>query len=120
TEPCEVLWRQLPQALWPARQRLARFLGAEPETITFTANVTAGINIVAGSLMLDVGRDILVTDQEYGAMAYVWERAAHRAGAAVRTIELPIGPRFDRADVLRQFEMALVRPAQLLFLSHVT
>ncbi|MBI3469390.1 MAG: aminotransferase class V-fold PLP-dependent enzyme, partial [Planctomycetes bacterium] len=119
-EPCEVLWRQLPEWLWPARQRLARFVGAEPEQVSFMANVTAGVNTLASGLKLDPGRDVLVTDQEYGAMVYAWERAARRAGAAIRTIELPVGPRFTRQELLDRFDAALAKPAQLLFLSHIT
>jgi isopenicillin-N epimerase len=119
-EPCEVLWRQLPERLWPARERLAGFVGAAPEHVTFMANVTAGVNTVASGLKLDPGRDVLATDQEYAAMVYVWERAAQRAGAAVRTIELPVGPHFTRQDLLDRFESALQRPAQLLFVSHIT
>jgi isopenicillin-N epimerase len=119
-EPCEILWRRLPDSLWSARARLANFIGVAPENIIFMANVTAGVNTITSGLKLDPGRDIVVTDQEYGAMVYAWERAAQRAGATVRTIELPIGPSFTRQDVLDRFESATDRRPQLLFLSHIT
>ena len=53
-------------------------------------------------------------------MVYAWERADQRAGAAVRTIDLPIGPQFTRQGLLDRFDAALDRRAQLLFLSHIT
>jgi isopenicillin-N epimerase len=99
---------------------LAGFVGAEPETLVFMANVTAGVNTVAGGLRLERGRDVLVTNQEYGAMVFAWERAAERAGAGLRTIELPVGPGFTRDDLLGRFEVALDESVQLLFLSHIT
>jgi isopenicillin-N epimerase len=119
-EPCEIVWRRLPEALWPARDRLAKFVNAPPESITFMANVTAGVNTITSGLKLDAGRDVIVNDQEYGAMVYAWERAARRAGAAVQTVALPIGPRFTRQDLLDRFDAALNRPSQLLFFSHIT
>src|SRR5437867_4068449 len=59
-EPCEVLWRQLPGALWTARERLANFVGARPESITFMANVTAGVNTITNGLRLAPGRNVVV------------------------------------------------------------
>jgi isopenicillin-N epimerase len=119
-EPCEVLWRRLAEALWPARQRLAQFVGASPENLIFMANVTAGVNTITNGLRLQPGRDVLVTDQEYGAMIFAWERAAKRADAAIRTISLPVGPNFSRDDLIRRFDEAIDRRAQVVFFSHIS
>ncbi len=119
-EPCEILWRRLPEALWLARERLAKFVNALPESITFMANVTAGVNTITSGLRLEPGRDVIVNEQEYGAMIFAWERAAARAGAGVRTIELPAGPEVAKQDLLDRFDAALDRNAQLLFLSHIS
>jgi isopenicillin-N epimerase len=119
-EPCEILWRRLPDALWGARERLAKFLGAAPETLAFMANVTAGVNTLASGLRLERGRDVLVTDQEYGAMVFAWQRAAERAGVGLRTIELPVGPHLTRDDVLRRFDAAIGPSVQLVLLSHIS
>jgi isopenicillin-N epimerase len=119
-EPCDVLWRRLAESLWPARQRLAQFASAPPENIIFMANVTAGINTITSGLQLQSGRDILVTDQEYGAMVFAWERAAQRAAATIRTITLPAGPGFSRQEIIERFDAAIDRRSQVLFVSHVS
>jgi isopenicillin-N epimerase len=119
-EPCEVLWRQMPDALWASRDRLARFVGAPPQSIAFMANVTAGVNIVAAALRLDAGREVLVTDQEYGAMLYAWERAVRRSGAGLRTIPLPVGTDFTAQEIIARFEAAIDARTQVVFLSHIT
>src|SRR6516165_10771720 len=79
-EPMDFLVRQSPPLLWESRRRLAEFLGGEPSRLVFTANVTASINIVAASLALSTPGEILLTDHEYGAMHWCWERAAQRLG----------------------------------------
>src|SRR5207248_3182670 len=91
-EPMDFLLRQAPPLLWQARQRLAGFLGADPRRLVFTANVTAAINLVAASLPLAAPGEILLTDHEYGAMHWCWERAAQRQGLTLRTFALPALP----------------------------
>src|SRR5438105_2424504 len=61
-EPMDFLIRQLPLLLWTARSRLAAFLKVEPTHLVFTANVTAGINLVASSLDLAAPGEVLLTD----------------------------------------------------------
>ena len=91
--PTDFLVRQVPPLLWQARQRLAAFLGTEPHRLVFTANVSAAINLVASGLTYPADGDILLTDHEYLAMRWVWERVAKRTGLALRTFPLPTMPR---------------------------
>src|SRR5262245_57452186 len=88
-EPMDFLVRQSPPLLWEARERLATFLGGDARRLIFTANVTAAINTVASGLRLAAPGEILLTDHEYGAMHWCWERAAQRQGLSVRTFSLP-------------------------------
>src|SRR5437588_7330194 len=88
-EPMDFFLRQLPPLLWEARERLAAFLGGDPRRLVFTVNVTASVNIVASSLRLAAPGEILLTDHEYGAMHWAWERAAQRQGLTLRTFPLP-------------------------------
>src|SRR5207302_1882780 len=79
-EPMDFLVRELPDRLWTARERLAQFLGADARRLIFTQNVTAAVNLVAASVMPAAPGEILLTDHEYGAMHWCWERAAQRLG----------------------------------------
>ncbi len=117
-EPMDFLIRQAPPLLGEARRRLAAFLGAEPQRLVFTANVTAAVNIVAASLRLAAPGEILLTDHEYGAMHWCWERAAQRLGLTLRTFPLPTSPR-SPADILDALRAALTERTRLLFFSHV-
>jgi isopenicillin-N epimerase len=117
-EPMDFLLRQAPPLTWEARQRLASFVGAEPGRLIFTANVSAALNTVAAALRLTAPGEILLTDHEYGAMHWCWERAAVRQGLTLRTFPLPALA--EAPEVLVDaFRQALSPRTRLLFFSHV-
>src|SRR3954467_7828188 len=59
-EPMDFLLRQAPPLLWQARQRLARFLGADPCRLVLMANVSAAVNLVASALTLASPGEVLL------------------------------------------------------------
>jgi isopenicillin-N epimerase len=117
-EPMDFLIRQAPPLLWDARRRLAGFLGAEPQRLLFTVNVTASINLVAASLRPAAPGEILLTDHEYGAMHWCWEHAAQRLGLTLRTFPLPVTPESPE-EIVDALRAALSEQTRLLFFSHV-
>ncbi len=68
----------------------------------FVPNATTGLNMVARSLDLRPGDEILTTDQEYGAMDRMWRFLCGKTGARYVPVPLPV-PR-----------------TRVLFISHVT
>jgi isopenicillin-N epimerase len=117
-EPMDFLLRQLPPLLWEARERLATFLGGDPRRLVFTANVSASVNIVAAALRLAAPGEVLLSDHEYGAMHWCWERAAVRQGLTLRTFPLPVTTE-SPAAIVRAVCEALTERTRLLFISHV-
>jgi isopenicillin-N epimerase len=117
-EPMDFLVRGAPPLLWAARTRLADFLHADPRRLVFTANVTAAVNLVASSLVLPSPGEILLTDHEYGAMHWCWERAAQRLGLTIRTIPLPTMAATPD-EIVAAAVAALTERTRLFFFSHV-
>jgi isopenicillin-N epimerase len=117
-EPMDFFVRQLPQLLWPARERLAAFVGGDPRQLVFTENVTAAVNLVASSLTLSAPGEILLSDHEYVAMRWCWERAAQRMGLTLRTFVLPVMPRSPQ-EIVDAACAAMDHRTRLLFFSHV-
>jgi isopenicillin-N epimerase len=117
-EPMDFLVRQTPLLLWKARAHLARFIGCDPRRLIFTVNVTAAVNMVAASLCLAAPGEILLTDHEYGAMHWCWERAAQRLGLALRTFPLPLTPEHPDA-IVGAMRHALTERTRLVFFSHI-
>ncbi|HMP03451.1 MAG TPA: aminotransferase class V-fold PLP-dependent enzyme [Gemmatales bacterium] len=116
--PTDFLWRSVGPALWAARCRVAAFLGGGPERLIFTPNVSEAINLVARSLRPRVPGEILLSDHEYRAMHWVWERTAVELGLVLRVFKLPILSADPQA--LAEAVIADLRPTtRVLFLSHV-
>ena len=116
--PTDFFVRQAPSLLWAAREYTAAFLGTRPDRLVFTTNVSAAINLVASGLPLAGPGEILLTDHEYGAMVWVWERAARRQGLAVRTFPLPTMAA-DPAEIVAAAVKEMTPRTRLFFFSHV-
>ncbi|HTU23257.1 MAG TPA: aminotransferase class V-fold PLP-dependent enzyme [Gemmataceae bacterium] len=117
-EPMDFLLRGAPPLLWQARERLAAFIGSDPRRLIFTVNVTAAINLVASSLSLPAPGEILLSDHEYGAMHWCWERAAQRRGLILRTFALPILPS-SPDEIVDAAIAAMTERTRLFFFSHI-
>ncbi|HJZ89464.1 MAG TPA: aminotransferase class V-fold PLP-dependent enzyme [Gemmataceae bacterium] len=117
-EPTHFFVRQLPPLLWNARERLAAYLGVLPQRLVFTANVSAAINLVASGLLLTAPGEILLTDHEYGAMRWCWERAAQRLGMTLRAFPLPTMAG-SPDEIIDAATRAMTQRTRLFFFSHV-
>ncbi len=102
-----------------ARERLGRFLHACPEDLAFLTNVTVAINVVVNGLGWQPGDEILVSDQEYGAINNCLHNASQRWGVTVRRAEIPIPPACPD-DVVRAFEAGFTDRTRLVLCSHIT
>jgi isopenicillin-N epimerase len=116
--PMDFYLRRVPPLLWEARSRLAGFLGTDPRRLVFTANVSVSINIVAATLRLAAPGEVLLTDHEYGAMHWCWERACARQGLTLRTFPLPVTAR-EPGEIVDAVRAAINDRTRLLFFSHV-
>lgn len=117
-EPMDFFIRRTPPLLWEARERLAQFLGGEPRRLCFTANVSSAINVVANGLRLATPGEVLLTDHEYGAMHWCWERAAQRQGLTLKTFPLPTMAR-EPGEIVEAVRAAITPKTRLLFFSHI-
>ena len=116
--PTDFFVRQAPPLLWEARERTAAFLGTVPHRLVFTTNVSAAINLVASGLRLNAPGEILMSDHEYGAMIWCWERVAQRQGLTIRTFPLPTMTT-DPAEIVAAAVKAMTPRTRVLFFSHV-
>jgi isopenicillin-N epimerase len=117
-EPTHFFVRQAPPLLWTARERLARFLGTAPQRLVFTTNVSAAINLVASGLTLSTPGEVLLTDHEYVAMQWCWERAAQRQGLTIQTFTLPTMAS-STDEIVEAAVRAMTPRTRLFFFSHV-
>jgi isopenicillin-N epimerase len=118
-QPVEFLSRREMPLLDNARAALAAYLHAPRNDVVFLPNVTTALNIVARSLPLQPGDEILTTDHEYGAIERTWTFVVEQRQASLKIQKLP--RRFDDPDAIVEAIWAGVTPkTKVLFLSHIT
>jgi cysteine desulfurase / selenocysteine lyase len=103
-----------------ARQTLARFVNAaDPTEIIFVRGTTEGINLVAstwGATNLKAGDEVVLTVAEHSSNLLPWTRAAGKAGAKVRVVDVDDEgrPRLD------QFKASLSNRTRIVAFTHVS
>lgn len=118
-EPVEFLGRRFLELLGKARAALAGCVGAGADHLVYVPNATAALNIVAHSLGLSPGDEVVSTDHEYGAMDRMWQTLCRRQGAVYRRVPLPLP--VTTAEGLADRVWAAVTPrTRVLFFSHIT
>ena len=117
--PVDFLARRLEGLLDEARLALAGFVGADPAAVAFVPNATTGVNAIVGSLALDPGDEIVVTNHGYNACRNVVDHHAARAGATVRVATLGFaGVTPDSA--VAAIVAAVTERTRLVIVDHVT
>jgi isopenicillin-N epimerase len=111
--------RAEPPRMRAAAAEVAGFLGARGDDLMFVENTTTGANAVLRSLPLAPGDEILASDLAYGGVVNAARYAARRAGAVVRTVEMP-HPILDPGAVADAFAAALGERTRLVLVDHIT
>jgi isopenicillin-N epimerase len=118
-EPVEFLGRRMNALLRVPREALAAELGSGPEDMVGVLNATTGLNIVAQSLKLEPGDQILTTDHEYSALEKTWAHVCRRTGAEVVVVKVPM-PLTSEAQFTNTVIGGMTERTRVLFLSHIT
>ncbi|MGW8251912.1 MAG: aminotransferase class V-fold PLP-dependent enzyme [Anaerolineales bacterium] len=118
-QPVQFLDRDFAAHMLAARHSLGCSLNAPDEDLVFIGNATYGVNVVARSLNLQPGDEILSTDHEYGAVDRTWQFLCQKVGAIYKRIalELPIAPAHE---LVQQIWAGVTERTRLIALSHIT
>lgn len=118
-QPVEFIARRSESLLRTARESIGAYLQTDPANLIFVPNATAGVNVVARSLNLQRGDQILTTDHEYGACDYTWTFIAQRVGAEVVRQHIPL-PLPDPSEFVELLWGKVTPRTRVIFISHIT
>ncbi len=118
-EPVQFMSTQGPALLKKSREALGAFIGCDPDDVVFTMNPSYAMNIIAKSLKLNAGDEILTTDLEYGAMDRTWNYYAKQNGYVYKRqpIRLPL---LSKEDFIEQFWNGITPRTKVIFISQIT
>jgi isopenicillin-N epimerase len=118
-QPVEFLGRRITELMAGSRAVLGAYLGAHADNLVYTQNVTIALNMMARSLSLGDGDEVLATDHEYGAMDKMWRFLAERDG--FRYINQPIDiPLVTEEAFVERFWSRVTPHTCVIFISHIT
>jgi isopenicillin-N epimerase len=118
-QPVLFLGRELDGLLRESRKILGEYLHADGDDLVYIPNATHGVNIVAHSLNLKPGDEILTTDHEYGACDYTWEFICGKTGAKYIHQPIPL-PVSTEEEILEQFWCGITPHTKVIYVSHIT
>lgn len=107
------------RVLATSKRVLGDFIGADPDDIVFTMNPSYAMNIVAKSLKLNPGDEILSTNHEYGAMDRMWKYYCNKAGAKYVQQEISI-PLVSKEQFIIEFWKGYNENTKVIFISQIT
>jgi isopenicillin-N epimerase len=118
-QPVLFLGRELPELMRASRVVLGKYLNADADDLVYIPNATHGINIVARSLDLEPGDEILTTDHEYGACDYTWEFICQKMGTEYVHQVIPL-PVHSEEEIVEGFWQGVTSRTKVIYLSHIT
>lgn len=118
-QPVRFLGVELAGHLAEARAALGRYLHAGADDLVYIPNATFGVNVVARSLRLGAGDEVLASDHEYGACDRVWRYLSRERGFTYRQQSVAL-PLTTDEELVEQFWQGVTPRTRLIFLSHIT
>lgn len=118
-EPVEFIVSNGPKYLEQSRIALGKYINCHHNDLVYVTNPSYAVNIIAKSLALQPGDEILTTNIEYGACDKTWEYYCNKTGAVYKKqpIRFPIE---SKEDFIKQFFSGLTTNTKLVFISHLT
>lgn len=119
SEPCQFIAVNGISYLKSSRQALASYINCNADDIVYVTNPTYAINIIAKSLKLEEGDEILSTNLEYGALDRTWNYYCKKSKAKYirQTINLPVS---SKEEIIEQFWKGYNSKTKAIFISHIT
>jgi isopenicillin-N epimerase len=118
-QPVEFIGRNAARLMSESRSELASYLNTDRDNLAYVVNTTIGVNILAHSLNLREGDEVLSSDHEYGALDRLWRFLAVKKG--FKYIKQPVTlPLTSPEAFLDDFWQGVTENTRLIYFSHIT
>ncbi len=118
-EPTEFMGRRAAGLMEHSREVLAAYLGTSSSNLAYVTNATTGLNVVARSLELGPGDEVLSTNHEYGAMDKTWRFLAQKKGFTYINYPIPV-PVTTVDAFIDALWAGVTNRTRVIYLSHIT
>ena len=116
--PSRYMWGGWSEEFEAVRSKAAALLGASSEDIALIHNTTEGMNLVAFSLDLDSGDEVIVADHEHTSGTIPWQYWQEPKGVKIVRPTLPILPNSSE-EIVEVYRQALTPRTKVISMCHV-
>jgi selenocysteine lyase/cysteine desulfurase len=100
------------------RKKVADFIHCDINEVLLTRNTTEGLNLIAQSLPLKEGDEIITTTLEHGGLEVGLEFMTKTKGVIVKKVELPL-PGNSSEEIVEAINKNISNHTKMILLSHV-
>lgn len=117
--PSKYMWGGWDDQVDLVRRQAAALLNTSEDEIALIHNTTEGMNIVAASLELQPGDEVIVGNHEHRTATSPWLYHQERKGIKIVRPELPLIPK-SPDDILNVYENAITNKTRVISMVHLT
>jgi isopenicillin-N epimerase len=108
-----------PEYLKRSRLALGKYLNCSANDVVYVTSPSYAVNLIAKSLQIKAGDEVLTTNLEYGPCDKTWKYYCEQKGASYKKIQIRF-PLESKEDFIDQFVKEITDHTKLIFISHIT
>jgi selenocysteine lyase/cysteine desulfurase len=116
--PSKYMWGGWNSDKEQVRVKAAQGLGASTEEIALIHNTTEGMNVVASSMDLEPGDEVILADQEHSSGTIPWKYWQETKGIKLVRPELPLMPR-SPGELVDVYRAAITPRTRVISMCHM-
>ncbi len=117
--PSKYMWGGWDDEKEAVREKVAKTFAVSPETIALIHNTTEGMNLIASSMELEEGDEVLLSSHEHTSARVPWKYWQERKGIVLKDVALPLLPE-SREEIVDLFRQAITPKTKVISIVHVT
>ncbi|MEL7119033.1 MAG: aminotransferase class V-fold PLP-dependent enzyme [Bacteroidota bacterium] len=117
--PSKYMWGGWQDQKEEVRKKAGEFFHVSAETIALIHNTTEGMNLIASSMDLKPGEEILLSNHEHTSARIPWQYWQEEKGVKLKTVDLPSLPK-NKKEIVDLFEEAVTPKTKVISIVHIT
>ncbi|MFC2157462.1 aminotransferase class V-fold PLP-dependent enzyme [Acidobacteriota bacterium] len=116
--PSKYMWGGWAKEKEIVREKAARLMGVSPEEIAVNHNTTEGMNVIAASLELEPGDEVIIANHEHTSGDIPWKYWQETQGIKLVRPILPILPKTPD-EIVEVYKRAITAKTKVISMCHI-
>ncbi|MCP4899502.1 MAG: aminotransferase class V-fold PLP-dependent enzyme [bacterium] len=116
--PSRYMWGGWKDEVEAVRTRAGKLFAVSPESIAIIHNTTEGMNLVAASLELDPGDEVIIADHEHPSGTIPWQYWQEPKGVKLVRPVLPLAPK-SPGEIVDVYREAITDRTRVISMCHM-